>query len=368
MNDNISVNNDPTSSTAVEFGDESSIDSLAKSTIAPDSSQVQVTDPFDAMQSVAAQLRGQIGSTDTAQNVLGNNISPTSAAEESGGASSSLLDDGFEARAKTFSDTQLESELKNKEALLTERQDQQRSAENTEDNADAIADTAGIGVGLVGLASGIPALGRAAARGVVGGLSFVTGGAISFRGTEVIEAVVGNSADVAVEESTRLGVEVQALKNEQARRAKLPPAPLSGREVTGPLPDRPDSGEPAESLPEQIATEREFAAAERDKQKQFENIAATDPAFRDQALTEAGISAQRADAAENRANELQARQDENVNALAAQEEQDAKVAAAAAEKQREEKRREQNDRSEPNGGQVSGADRGVGRNDTPDSF
>lgn len=349
MGDDLSVGSDQSSSDAIDFASDAA-DFLDN--VQAGGTRADKPNPFDSMQAVADTLRSQTNVPDVAANVLSNNATSqvTSASEEQ---SSSLLADGFEDRAKTFSDEQLESEIKNREFQVNERKEQQRRAENTEDNAGNIAFAGGVVASALGL-------GGSFARGVKSVLAGVGIGAI---GEKTIGFVAGNSADVAFDIATQSEVELRALQNEKARR-ETPPTPTDP-DVTEPAPD--GQGSDA-TLPEQIADARNIAKTEREKQTQFENIAANDPAFRDQALQEAENAAARADAAESRANELQTKQDENVNALAAAEEQAAKEAAAAAEKAREEQRREQQDRSEPNGGQVDGADRGVGRGDVPDSF
>lgn len=259
----------------------------------------------------------------------------------------SLISEGFAERAMTLDDIELESQIRSNKAQLKERKEQLHLAEQTEDNAGAIANGAGLVAGIAGL-------GGSLARGIA---SVAASFGISVGGKQVIETVVGNSADVAFNEINRLEARVRTLEAEQQRRIDEPPT--GGREVSGEIPERPDV---TESLPEQIEAERTKAKVERDKQRQFENIAESDPAFRDQALQEAADSADKAAAAEQRAEELQQQQDQKVNELAAAEEQ------RAAREIREQQRQERDDRSEPNGGQVGGADPGVGRNDVPDSF
>lgn len=350
MNDNLSIGSDQSNGDAIEFADDVANDPFDNTSAGRDSTQVQQSISVGDLQTVIDQLGGQRSLSDVAPNVLSASAA-TVQAEDTTGDPLEGLREGYEDHVKTMDDIRLESEIRNHEAQLRERQDQKRLAANTIENSDAIATGVNVGVGILGLSSL-----RAGVLGILGGLG------ISLRGAEVIESVAGNSAAVAADEITRLDAELQALKNEKARRDKVPPPLPDGPEVTGPLPDRPET---TASLPEQIADQREIASTEREKQAQLENIAKTDPQFRDQALAEAEKAAQRAEAAESRADALQAKQDETVNALAAAEEQAAKEAA---ERAREQQRRERDDRSEPNGGQVDGADRGVGRNDVPDSF
>ncbi|MGI9232128.1 MAG: hypothetical protein ACR2RD_00720 [Woeseiaceae bacterium] len=339
MNDGLSVGNDQSGSDSIDAANDAASSAISDSRVDDKDTRSAPEDLLDGMRAVADQLRGQIGV---------NNASPSLPDESNPQtATTSVVSTGYADRAKTLDDIELENELRNNEAQLLERKEQLHLAEQTERNAGAIAD----GLGLV---AGIAGLGDSLARGIA---SVAASFGISVGGEQVIEAVVGNSGDIAFNEVNRLEARVRTLKAEQQRRIDEPPT--GGREVEGPIPERP---EVTESLPEQIEAERNTASVEREKQRQFENIAASDPAFRDQALQEAANSADKAAAAEQRADALQQQQDQRVNELAAAEEQ------RAAREVREQRRQEQDDRSEPNGGQVGNADPGVGRNDVPDSF
>ncbi|MGI9234189.1 MAG: hypothetical protein ACR2RD_11205 [Woeseiaceae bacterium] len=349
MNNDLSIGNDQ--STSIDFGDDAAIDPFANTAVSLGETSANRVDADADLQSIIDQVAGQRSLADIAPNVLSAS-STVSVAEDTIGDPLTSLPEGFEARANALSDIGLEGEIRNRELQLLERRDQKRLAEQTADNSDAIANGLGLIAGLAGLGGSIK-------RGIA---SVAAGFGISLSASNVIEGVTNNSAGVAAKEITRLEAELQALNNVQRQRENAPPPLPGGPEVTIPIPDQPEA---AATLPEEIADQREIASTEREKQAQFENIAKTDPEFRDQALKEAGKAAERAQAAETRANELQTEQDERVNALAAAEEEAAKVAA---EQAREQQRREQADRSEPNGDKVDGADRGVSRNEVPDSF
>lgn len=208
MSGDLSVGNDPTSLDAVEIDDQASIDSAGNSA-------AQQADPYDAMQSVVDQLRGQPYPTTIAQIVPNRDASPTSVAKVSAEEPASPLWDGFEDRAKTLSDGRLQDEIENREFRLIQKRDQLHAAEQTRDNANGVA----IGLGFIASIA-------LAARTVT---SIVTGLGVSVAGSDVIENVASKSVRGVSDEIKRLDAEVQALKNEQLRREHAAEHPLGGR-------------------------------------------------------------------------------------------------------------------------------------------
>lgn len=208
MSGDLSVGNDPTNVDAVEIADQASIDSAANS-------QAPQTEPYDAMQAAVDELRGQSDPTTIVQIVPNGDASPTLVVEVAAEEPASPLWDGFEDRAKTLSDGQLEHEIESREFRLIQKRDQLYAAEQTRDNANGVA------VGLAFVAS-IALAARTA-------VSIFTGLGFGVYGPDAVEHVASTSVRVVSEEIKRMDAEVQALKNEQLRREHAAEHPLGGR-------------------------------------------------------------------------------------------------------------------------------------------